>query len=387
MTMRDERERQAAAARRIEAAALVAPRGSDRFVGAVFDGGSMGSCTPCIFLVHPVQLGGTETEGGAGSNAVDTTRAIPVVVLGQVPSVGDLLTVFSAGGRWVAEKGGPGGGCTGEDCQCGIPCDACSGVLLAFAFHATWTDICGHSGSGDAIFDPFWNPSVAPIWFTGTHGVDPDPIFRMSVVCTVDGGLTATIAEPTGTPGVFHDVYSSTLDAADLDCTSGKVSGTFATWTTIDTPSTCTGDPGSLAVSLGTERPEHRLCCLPCGIPKKDLTLTVLGSDGVTTTYTGTITYSSTPSDTWTSAPFYVPSIDDMVTISITCGFDGNLCVDVISTGFTSLSCGGCTGDGSYLLRTATCDPLHATFFPAIGSDPGCVDMITYIYRIIVDEP
>lgn len=122
--MRDERERQAAAARRIEAAGLVAPRGSDRFVGQVTTGGTLPTCVPCVYILNPVQLGGSETEGGAGSNAVDSTRQIPVVVLGHAPSIGDKLIAHSAGGRWVAERGGA------PPAHCGSACFVCGGIYI-----------------------------------------------------------------------------------------------------------------------------------------------------------------------------------------------------------------------------------------------------------------
>jgi hypothetical protein len=92
--------------RAAEASAL-APRGTPRFVGRVVNGGAMPSQTGQVYLVNPVRLGGVESEGTTASVSVDTTRTIPVVVIGETPpEVGDLLIAMAVGGRWVASAGG-----------------------------------------------------------------------------------------------------------------------------------------------------------------------------------------------------------------------------------------------------------------------------------------
>jgi hypothetical protein len=87
----------------------------------VYDGGSMPSSNDHFYLTYPVELDGAETEGGAGTPVADTTQTIPVVVIGSlVPSVGDLLTAYAVGGRWVAERYGTGSGSV--SCSpCAIP--------------------------------------------------------------------------------------------------------------------------------------------------------------------------------------------------------------------------------------------------------------------------
>ena len=47
---------------------------------------------------------GQRREGGVAT--VDTTQSIPIVVLGHVPSVGDILPAFAVGGRWVGSEAG-----------------------------------------------------------------------------------------------------------------------------------------------------------------------------------------------------------------------------------------------------------------------------------------
>ena len=85
----------------------------------VYNGGSMPSSPDHVYLTHPVELDGTEEEGGSASPNVDTTTTIPVVVLWNAPAVGDILTAYGAGGRWVAERGGTPG--TGS-----LTCGACT---------------------------------------------------------------------------------------------------------------------------------------------------------------------------------------------------------------------------------------------------------------------
>jgi hypothetical protein len=59
-----------------------------------------------FFLGRPVELDGSESEGAAGTPLVDGSSSIPFVALWHAPSVGDLLAITAAGGRWVAERGG-----------------------------------------------------------------------------------------------------------------------------------------------------------------------------------------------------------------------------------------------------------------------------------------
>jgi hypothetical protein len=96
--------------------------GSARCAVQIIDGGSMPTSTGYFFLANPVTFTGTETEGDADGGTADTTTTMYVLVLGsQVPDVGDILTAYSVGGRWVAERGsGSGGG--GLTCSpCAIP--------------------------------------------------------------------------------------------------------------------------------------------------------------------------------------------------------------------------------------------------------------------------
>lgn len=84
-----------------------ASRGAPRFVGQVIDAGAIPDRVDRIFLVHPVRIDGGESEGGAASLSVDSSRAIPVVAVGsRPPELGDFVIAVSVGGRWVADRSG-----------------------------------------------------------------------------------------------------------------------------------------------------------------------------------------------------------------------------------------------------------------------------------------
>ena len=72
----------------------------------IHDGGSMPSAADHFFLAYPIELDGTEAEGGTGTPVVDASQPIIVDVLGHAPSAGDILTAYAVGGRWVAERAG-----------------------------------------------------------------------------------------------------------------------------------------------------------------------------------------------------------------------------------------------------------------------------------------
>ena len=84
----------------------------------VYNGGMFPATSDKIYLTHPVDLDGPEAEGISATPIVDTTTSIPVVVLWGVPQVGDLLTAYAVGGRWVAERA------VASDQQ-GYPCGQC----------------------------------------------------------------------------------------------------------------------------------------------------------------------------------------------------------------------------------------------------------------------
>ena len=95
--------------------------GTARRLVQVYDGGSMPTEPDHFFLSHPVELDGSETESGGYTPTADTDQTIPVDVLWHAPAVGDILTAYAVGGRWVAERGGPSGGGSLVCSPCNIP--------------------------------------------------------------------------------------------------------------------------------------------------------------------------------------------------------------------------------------------------------------------------
>lgn len=118
--MRDVRLRQDGIQRRVIDSRWRAPIQTARQSVKVYDGGSIPTTVPSVFLTHPTWLDADDTEAASYTSA-DESSTIPVVVIGPgVPIAGDILTAHSIGGRWVAEKDGtsvPTLSCL----PCGIP--------------------------------------------------------------------------------------------------------------------------------------------------------------------------------------------------------------------------------------------------------------------------
>jgi hypothetical protein len=136
-------------------------RGGDRPMAAaarmlvqVYDGGAMPAQPDRVYFTHPVELGGDETEGGGATPVVDTTTTVPVVVVWGVPSVGDILTAYAVGGRWVAERTGAG---TGPTYPCG-PCQVPKKDLTV-----SWTNLILGNGSTTLVY----SGRLATQWISG----------------------------------------------------------------------------------------------------------------------------------------------------------------------------------------------------------------------------
>jgi hypothetical protein len=120
------RDRLGESARALDRAAGGRPsRAAARQLVQVYDGGSMGAAANLVYLTHPVQLDGAETEGGSATPTADASKTLPVVVLWNAPSAGDILTAYAVGGRWVAEGGGSTPGCS----NCGL-CNSPGGCIV-----------------------------------------------------------------------------------------------------------------------------------------------------------------------------------------------------------------------------------------------------------------
>jgi hypothetical protein len=161
------RDRQAALSLAIDRAPAGRPHGAARILGQVYDGGAMPSSPNLFYLTHPAIVTGAESEGSSGTVKVDTATTVPVLVLRGTPSVGDLLTAYSVGGRWVSEEGASGGG-SGT-----LPCSPCA--IPTTNLTVSWTNILSGNGSDTMVY----TGGLAPIWQTGCSGAGGQNIFTL----------------------------------------------------------------------------------------------------------------------------------------------------------------------------------------------------------------
>lgn len=134
----------------------------------VFNAGSIPTGGGKYYATHPVDPGGTESEGSTPTLTAGTAN-VPVLVLDQTAAVGDYLIARQIGGRWVAEaRGGTGGGGgpTGGSptCLCGLipatltitPDVVCGYTAGTVTWKATPPDCAGVYGPlgfyGDSTF-------------------------------------------------------------------------------------------------------------------------------------------------------------------------------------------------------------------------------------------
>ena len=95
---------------RLRQAGLHAPERAEPAFGAtrsfqVYNAGSMPSTTPRVYACRPVELAGTEVEGGTW-NSVATAVFVPVVFLGpDAPALGEVHDAVQYGGRHLCRGG------------------------------------------------------------------------------------------------------------------------------------------------------------------------------------------------------------------------------------------------------------------------------------------
>jgi hypothetical protein len=298
--MRTERNRQLELARRID---NLDPGqtggGTARFVGQVYTAGTLPTCTPCIYLTHPVQLGGTEGEGAGGGPAVDSSRSVPVVVLGpRAPAVGDLLVAHSAGGRWVAERGS------------GIALTHCFGTCVNPDLHVDWFDTQITDDNGTWFYYPNGrNQPGSDTFYISKHhdsGVYIPPNLPGSESCPgragratygygiacdrpgyigirqfvyytscVDPIYPILYVDPTEFPGLGQFPGAITPTIYVVPDSLNPIRATFSAFSGAGFPTGISPQSGSASIVIPVYDPTTDIytCCSPCPIPKKDLTL------------------------------------------------------------------------------------------------------------------
>lgn len=210
------RDRQTAYENAAELARSALPSfASARMLVRVFDGGSMPTTTPRVYFTHPVLVTGAESEGAAGTLTVDTTTTVPVVVLGTVaPSAGDYLTAYSASNRWIAERGGSGGGGSTACSPCNIPNEDLT---------ISWTNLITGDGSATLTYTP-----GPPRWISAC--ADEGLIFQLQ--CTGGFELRAIFFIegecPTGTESYCSNLRTAPLTLTLESYTCSPFSATFS---------------------------------------------------------------------------------------------------------------------------------------------------------------
>jgi hypothetical protein len=136
------RDRQVDIQSRLDRSTVAAFRTTPRRLVQVYDAGKIPAAGDHFFACYPVELDGIETEGSPGTPVPDTTTTLFVDVLGGPASVGDLLTAYAVGGRWVAERGAAPPGCTATVCvlDCAKKPIAVSGATVKILYNSFQLD-------------------------------------------------------------------------------------------------------------------------------------------------------------------------------------------------------------------------------------------------------
>lgn len=135
----------------------------------VYDGGSIPTAVPAMFLARPVGIDVAEAEGATSTITPDTSQTIPVLVLGpEVPAAGDNLLATVISGRWLAEKQGAGGPPpVPDDCNTCFFHDGAFDTITVTDSNATFSaPFAGTSGG-----QPFWNGGYIQPGFTGVDSI------------------------------------------------------------------------------------------------------------------------------------------------------------------------------------------------------------------------
>jgi hypothetical protein len=370
------------ASARLGQSAVAAGRGTPRFVGRVHDGGSMAPRQDAVYLVHPLLLDGPESEGKVAATRVDSSRSIPVVVIGsRLPVVGDTLIAHAVGGRWVAEAGI-------EPPNCNPQCPDCPGI--SYAVSGTVEDPI--NGVRPIVYDfvrRAWYSAWLP--FSGryilTSGVGQSPctvgngsgyyFHKFTIPGQPGGQLAASLFLPgqrcrdargnlvnaylgysgTSYPGLLGDPATTPISGITLPSTNPGTPASCvpltynAVWTSSDRPpftSATYSIPRFISPGYGYS------CATPCPLPRKNLTVSWVNTAG---NGSGSLVWSGQTQD-WTLACTGGLTIRLWIASSNSVGFTA-----------TIWDGPGCSGEphpfnnpAAIGLTAYTCDPLYFAF-------------------------
>ncbi len=365
---------------------IARPEGTRAFLGKVVNGGSKPTGQGRIYLVNPVQLDGTETEGGTATITADTARQIPVLLFDATPAVGDYLICHSVGGRWIARNPFPL-----HLCQPQVP--SCNNAR--YSANGTVTDSI--NGTNDLVWD-----YAASAWFSDWLPYTSSNVLQSgpgSNPCTVGSGTSyyfhkLEIDSGTGKPKATLvlpgqscvDSGTSLLTAAFFKYSGGSYPGLLgrpASWSSSSFTPQFTGDPTDCDPldftatwpTTGTVGPylpmadavysvpkfaytDHGFTCgTPCPLPRKDLTLSWTHTSGPGS---GTLVYDPI-ARTWAMACNGDITATLAMTPMLTTDFRIRLYPSAGCTGTPSLFAYGT----NISMTGYTCEPLWLEFEPA----------------------
>lgn len=239
-------ERHVRALQQTHAAALgrageTAPASTPSFIGQVVAGTTLPTVPDVWYLVNPVEIDGPEGEGAAPAFTADSTRKVPVLVIGdRAPKLGDMLNVFGVSGKWVAEVGcgAVKDNCPGGGTLCVALTSTCAGDAGSYSVvvkpHGSSTVVA----TGTPTFPPF--SQTASICFTlpvGSYdvtatkaGCDSKSWSAQAVTCGATTNLAAVVACAANTAVVFSIKGCGSAPLPDAVITyTGPDSGTLTT--------------------------------------------------------------------------------------------------------------------------------------------------------------
>jgi len=359
------RARHADLAELVDRSARPAGGGTARRLVQIFDGGSMPSAPDHFFLSYPVELDGSETEGGAGTPTADTTQTIVVDVIGHVPNAGDILTAYAVGGRWVAERSSGS-----SNICCGFRCATCT-----IPKH---TLVLAVPGIGDVNL--VWNGALS-LWQSGcVIGLAYNCYFTLSCSLITHSTVLSirycTSCDPQPSGG---ECGTCTTPASSSTCDPLSLVFIFDYSPFPSQPADCTSNGGSLlpngpsnpytVTDPDPPDPDVPHCCVticvngPCG-PIPDATVTV--SSGMTTVATGTTNANGCILLDIGTAGTYTVTVSatgyTTVTGSHSLACCGSLAVTLaLSSGIPVICCGAC-GMNSTIYLTDTNGTWAATY-------------------------
>lgn len=182
---RDDRNRLIDLRRGLDLRDRFGPAQTARMLTQVYDGGSIPTTVPRVYLTHPALTDAADTEGTTPTFTADTSVTIPVVVLGPtVPVAGDRLVAHAIGGRWLAGDGG--GSTTPPTCLFCRPCQIPT-KDLAYVYSGS-APLSPTSDSGTLVFDGSGTWTSAS--FGDSYVIDLRCVLNVLTARIIHGGVT-----------------------------------------------------------------------------------------------------------------------------------------------------------------------------------------------------